>query len=223
MLDPNESLLKNGPGAKRFSQDSALILAGGRSVRMGYDKKKLMLGGRSVLEKLLAELGALFGQVLVSSNDPVKGLEVFPDSLGAGPLAGIYQGLSHCPTAWLYVIACDMPFLNPDYIGYLREMAASGHYDVCLTLGPGGRYEPFNAFYSKNCLGVIREALEKGHYQVRAALDRLRLALIDQQVAQSFGSEAIFFNINRPEDLEQAEASLVPKLSKKPGPGPGQC
>jgi molybdopterin-guanine dinucleotide biosynthesis protein A len=211
----DEPAPKKAPGAKRFPDDSALILAGGRSLRMGYDKKKLVLGGRSILERLLEELGGLFGQVLVSSNTPVPGLEVLPDTLGAGPMAGIYQGLRRSPSPWLYVIACDMPFVNPDYIGYLRGMAASGAYDVCLTEGRGGRYEPFNAFYNKSSLAAIKESLENGDYKVRKVVDKLRVAVIPHEVAKGFGAEPMFFNINRPEDLAEAEASLGPGFRRK--------
>ncbi|MDR2367459.1 MAG: molybdenum cofactor guanylyltransferase [Deltaproteobacteria bacterium] len=202
-------------GAKPFPADTALILAGGRGLRMGYDKKRLALGGKSVLERLLEGLGPLFAKVLVSSNDPVPGLEALPDTLGSGPLAGIYQGLLHSPSDWLYVIACDMPFVNPGYIAHLRSIVALGACDVCLTSRQGGRYEPFNAFYSKNCLNVIKEALERGEYKIQPVVDRLRVAVIPPEIAKTFGSETMFFNINRPGDLDRAEARL---RDAPPGP-----
>ncbi|MDR1353202.1 MAG: molybdenum cofactor guanylyltransferase [Treponema sp.] len=188
--------------------DSALILAGGKSSRMGYDKKNLELNGERVFGRLLAELRSLFGEVLVSSNDNGNsgpfGVPVLRDEIGGGPLAGIYQGLRRCSSAYLYVTACDMPFISGDYIAYMRELLARESCDVCLARREDGLYEPFNAFYSASCEAPVREALLKGEYKISMVLDRLRLRVIGAETTRRFGGGAMFFNINRAEDLERA-------------------
>jgi molybdopterin-guanine dinucleotide biosynthesis protein A len=173
---------------------------------MGYDKKNLELNGERVFDRLLTELRALFGEVLLSSNkggEP-RCIPVLRDEIGGGPLAGIYQGLRRCSSDYLYVTACDMPFVNREYIAYMRELLERETCDVCLARREDGRYEPFNAFYSTRCEEPIREALLKGEYKISLVLDRLRLCIIDAETTGCFNGKAMFFNINRAEDLERA-------------------
>jgi molybdopterin-guanine dinucleotide biosynthesis protein A len=190
------------------STQSALVLAGGRSLRMGYDKKELVINGQKVFDRLLAQLSFMFDQVLVSSNQEIAGVETLPDELGSGPMAGIYRGLSRSLSDYLYVIACDMPFINRDYIDYMRRIVEETDCDVCLTARGEGRYEPFNAFYSVRCLEPIKEALVRQNYKVRQVLDTLKLHVIDTKTAESFNSAAMFLNINNPKDLEMVEKQL---------------
>jgi molybdopterin-guanine dinucleotide biosynthesis protein A len=173
---------------------------------MGYDKKDLELNGERVFDRLLAELRALFGEVLLSSNKGggPEGIPVLRDEIGGGPLAGIYQGLRRCSSDYLYVTACDMPFVNKEYIVYMRELLGQEDCDVCLARREDGRYEPFNAFYSTRCVAPIKEALLKDEYKISFVLDRLRLRIIDAETTRRFNGTAMFFNINRAEDLESA-------------------
>jgi molybdopterin-guanine dinucleotide biosynthesis protein A len=168
---------------------------------MGYDKKNLEFNGERIFDRLVAELRSLFGQVLVSSNNEVGGVSVLHDEVGRGPLAGIYQGLRRCSGEYLYVTACDMPYINREYIAYMRELLAREDCDVCLARREDGRYEPFNAFYSVRCAAPIQDALLKGKYKISFVLDRLRLCVIDAETTRRFNGEAMFFNINRAEDL----------------------
>jgi molybdopterin-guanine dinucleotide biosynthesis protein A len=197
---------------------SALILGGGKGSRIGYDKKTLAMRGISVLDILIAKLAALFPEVLLSSNTPFRDNRVtpVPDLLGAGPLAGIHAGLCACSGEYLYVCACDMPFINEDFIRYMdgliaADTANAAPKDIYLYRAapvPGRKsagYEPFNAFYHKNFLPAATAALEKGEYKLTPALERARLHVIGAQEAARYGGEKQFFNINRPEDLRYAE------------------
>ncbi|MDR2392553.1 MAG: molybdenum cofactor guanylyltransferase, partial [Treponema sp.] len=114
---------------------SALILAGGRGTRIGYDKKKLELGGETVIAGLITKLHTLFSEVLVSSNEPFfhDQVVVLQDELGAGPLAGIYRGLTYCRSEYLYVVACDMPFISLEYIRYMQEAIRKKQVDACVA------------------------------------------------------------------------------------------
>lgn len=187
--------------------DSALILAGGKSTRMGYDKKRLALDGVRVMDSLISGLGSLFKEVLVSSNEPFahENVVVVYDELGAGPLAGIYQGLKHCRSDYLYVIACDMPFISAEYIRYVRDLVIAARADVCIACGHNGFYEPFNAFYSKRCMGPIHDALIQQEYKIRPVLDKLNLYMVEPWIVEQYAARDMFFNINRQEDLKRAE------------------
>ena len=185
------------------SAHSALILGGGKSARMGYDKKKLEISGVSVMERLITALAALFREVLVSSNDPFTHplARVIPDKIGAGPLAGIYQGLCVCESDYLYVTACDMPFISPPYIAYMREIVRAKDIDACVARRPDGFREPFNGFYHKSCLEPLRGALARGEYKISLLFDALNLHIIGPEIVKQYGEE-LFFNINTTEDLK---------------------
>lgn len=187
---------------------SALILAGGRGTRIGYDKKKLELGGETVIASLITKLQLLFSEVLVSSNEPFTHdqIVVLQDEIGAGPLAGIYRGLTYCKSEYLYVVACDMPFISLEYIGYMQEVIRKKPVDACVTRRADGFYEPFNAFFNKSCLKPMYEALVGHTYKISTLLDRLHLHIIDASGLKGFNQEDMFFNINYQEDLELAKS-----------------
>lgn len=187
--------------------DSALILAGGRSTRMGYDKKQLALEGANLMESLIARLGDLFKEVLVSSNDPFvhENVTTLRDDIGAGPLAGIYQGLKFCQSDYLYVTACDMPFISADYIRYIREIVSRREVDACVARREDGFYEPFNAFFSKRCIEPMYEALIRHDYKISILLERLNLSIVDSSIVAQYNKGDMFFNINNTEDLERAK------------------
>jgi molybdopterin-guanine dinucleotide biosynthesis protein A len=186
---------------------------------LGYDKKKLELGGVSVLAGLAAQLQTVFAEVLISSNEPVTlpGISVLPDRVGAGPMAGIYQGLLHCTAEYLYVVACDMPFVNVAYIAYMRELIAQEGVDVCIARHGDGGLELFNSFYKKSCAALMGEALARGEYKIRLIFDQLKVHEIDDGTLQKFDDGSMFFNINYKEDLEQAEQKG--RLTLSPGAG----
>jgi molybdopterin-guanine dinucleotide biosynthesis protein A len=175
---------------------------------MGYDKKLLKLRCLPVMRELITTLRGLFGEILVSSNEPFtyEQAVVLPDVLGAGPLAGIYQGLAFCRSEYLYVTACDMPFISRDYITYIKEITLAAEPEGCVACREDGFYEPFNAFFSKRCIPHIYESLIRGEYKIRPLLDKLNLYIVDPAVVKTYTN--MFFNINRPEDAEQAEAIL---------------
>jgi molybdopterin-guanine dinucleotide biosynthesis protein A len=185
---------------------SALILGGGLGTRIGYDKKKLVLSGAPVLESLAAQLGTVFDEVLLSSNTPaaIPGIRVLADTLGKGPMAGIYQGLLYCKSEYLYVVACDMPFVNVAYIAYMRALVEQEGMDVCIARQGDDHVELFNSFYKRSCAPVMEEALSQGAYQIRLVFPQLKVHIIDGDVMERFNPETMFFNINNKEDLEQA-------------------
>jgi molybdopterin-guanine dinucleotide biosynthesis protein A len=189
---------------------SALILGGGRSTRMGYDKKQLELGGSRVLTNLISTLQTVFTEVMVSTNDPLPELNVMTlrDDIGSGPLAGIYQGLRHCTSEYLYVVACDMPFISVEYIRYLQSIVSQNSVDVCVAGRDDGRYEPFNSFFNKRCVDTLRDALLRGVYKISIPLETLTLHIIDPAIVKTFNADALFFNINDQADLARAEHEL---------------
>ncbi|MDR2467339.1 MAG: molybdenum cofactor guanylyltransferase [Spirochaetaceae bacterium] len=180
---------------------SAVILAGGQGRRIGCDKKELVLAGEKIIDRLIRLLSAHFDEIIVSTNTAFErtGIICVEDTLGAGPLAGIYSALQCAASEYLYVTACDMPFISCAYIDQLAGCIATRSYDVAAARRPGGFIEPFNAFYRKTTLPLIREQLLRGEYKMGALLYKLEVCTLD------LPNEREFFNINYQTDLSQAE------------------
>jgi molybdopterin-guanine dinucleotide biosynthesis protein A len=84
-----------------------------------------VLAGEKLIDRTIQTLRSRFEEIIVSSNTEFSrpGVITLGDEIGEGPLAGIYQGLVHCKSEYLYVIACDMPFVSGDYISFLKTAA----------------------------------------------------------------------------------------------------
>ncbi|WP_068497384.1 molybdenum cofactor guanylyltransferase [Paenibacillus kribbensis] len=109
---------------------TGIIVAGGRSSRMGQDKALLQLGGVTVLERIAEVLGQVAGRVIAVTRDTEQyrglGLETTADLYpGLGPLSGIHAGLSASKTEWGIVVACDMPFVQPEVLHALLAHATN--------------------------------------------------------------------------------------------------
>lgn len=195
---------------------SALILGGGKGSRLGYDKKLLAVNGVPVLDSLVALLSSEFSAVVLSANDlSVCGIPVVQDILGEGPLAGLYAGLCACASAYLFVCACDMPFISAGFIRYLKALIQADHargalkdiymYRAASGAGKSAGFEPFCAFYGKRIAPSVKQALERQEYKIAPLIGRCSLRIAGDDAAARFGGARIFFNVNRPGDLEHAK------------------
>ncbi|HUT77602.1 MAG TPA: molybdenum cofactor guanylyltransferase, partial [Polyangia bacterium] len=150
---------------------AAIVLAGGRSERMGRDKTRLLFGGVPLIERVLAAIRPLFTEVIVAGGvagrfADLPGIKEVGDSIpDAGPLAGIRAGLVACAAPWAFVVAADMPNLDPTLIRRVTGLAAA---DVELVLPRQGPYvEPLHAAYHRDLVGAIDLLLHSGERRPR--------------------------------------------------------
>jgi molybdopterin-guanine dinucleotide biosynthesis protein A len=105
---------------------SAIVLAGGRSARMGTDKALLRVGREYLIQRIVRQLQAHFSEIIVTTGEAVRyadllDVSVFADRLkDCGPLGGLYTGLLVATPEYSFVTACDMPFLKPQLVALLR-------------------------------------------------------------------------------------------------------
>lgn len=185
---------------------TAAILAGGKSIRMGFDKQLLEFGGKRIVETLIAAIKEDFDEVLVVSYRPDLyeglGVRVVPDILpDNGLLGGIHAALVHATSRYVYVVACDMPHLNPFYIQFMkREMEKTGG-EACITRN-GEWIEPMNAFYAKALVPAIERYLAAGGRSVYPFLKDRTVRYIEEAIARKFCPDyRMFINLNTEEDL----------------------
>lgn len=192
---------------------SSILLAGGRSSRLGTDKARIKLDGRLMMLQGIAEkLLAVSDEVIIATDGrrydklrvKVKWVEdVYP---GAGSLVGLYSGLREASSDYALVVACDMPFLNLDLLRYM--IALPRDYDVLIPK-LGDKIEPLHAIYSKKCLPPIERSLKAGHLKIVDFLGEVLVRYLPKEVIESYDPEhRSFFNINSLEQLREAKSII---------------
>ena len=189
---------------------SGVILAGGRSRRMGGSPKALLpFGGRPLIEHIAETLRSVLSDCLVVTNTPEVyaslGLpmvgDVFPDG---GSLGGLYSGLRAAPGDAALCVASDMPFLSAPLLRYLS--ARAGEADAIIPEAAGGP-QTLHAVYRKACLPAMERRLRAGQLKIVDLLDDLRVVRVSASDLRPFSDpDLAFMNLNTPEDLARARA-----------------
>lgn len=189
---------------------TGVILAGGQSRRMGQDKALLHIGRRTIIERVVEVLSRVCDPLLVVTNSPSSyaflGLEMLGDLLpGRGALGGIYSALFFSPTPRAFVVACDMPLLNPDLISHL--LAQPSRWDVVVPR-VGEWLEPLHAVYSRRCLPRVEELLLAGGRKITDFYSRVRVLEVPEEDLRRVDPELrSLMNVNTREDLARLEDS----------------
>lgn len=186
---------------------TAVILAGGKSQRMGRDKASLVLGEQTLLQHVAAILQTMFPRVLVSVRQPRPDIalpQICDTHADAGPLAGLYSALLHAETPWIFAVATDMPFIQPALIDYL----ATQRDDVqAVVPRVHGHPQPLAAFYAKSCMTPYRALLDgDGTRGLCKALEQLKVCYVDESdlLAADPGLRS-FFDLDTPQDVATAK------------------
>lgn len=188
----------------KHSNITAIILAGGKSSRMGKDKAFVAFSGRPLIEILIDKISSVFGDLIIVTNKPALyrkyGLRIEVDiTKDKGPLAGIYTGLISSEDNYNFIFACDMPFLSRDLIRYMA--GERDGYDAVIP-EYNGRLEPLCAVYSKSCIRPIETELSRNNLKISDFTKYINARIIRGDEISKFGSDRILFaNINTPEDM----------------------
>ncbi len=190
--------------------ETAIILAGGKSSRMGFDKQFIRFRDRYLVELIAEKLEKIFNEIIIVTGRPEAyskdRYRIIEDEIrGFGPLAGIHAGLLNSGSMHNYVIACDMPFIKPDYVEYMMGLIKQqeGRAEGVITR-LGEWIEPFNAFYSKSLLGRIEDSLDRGSRQINQMLKDSGVIYVSEAEARKFSPDwDMFTNINTLEDYEK--------------------
>ena len=163
---------------------SAIILAGGKSSRMKFNKEYIKIEGEFLVHKQIRELKKIFNEVIVVSNNKEHyedlNVHVVSDILnGVTPIIGLHAGLFHSSNEYNYVIACDMPFINKEYIAFL-ESKINGH-DAYVSKYHG-YIEPFNAIYSSKITNNIEDFISNGNYGFQNLVKLINTLYIPESV-----------------------------------------
>ncbi|HEY0553606.1 MAG TPA: NTP transferase domain-containing protein [Thermoanaerobaculia bacterium] len=188
-----------------------IVLAGGASSRMGRDKTRLALSGGTLPELAARRLATVCAEVAVADGGRglLPGLPALADGPGRGPAAGILGAAAAYPGRPLLVLACDLPRVPADL---LAELAALGTgpaaADWTVPRGPEG-FEPLAALYGPAALAALARRVERGLLALhRLAEEPLTVRVLEGEELTRFGDpQAIFLNLNTPEDWERYVAA----------------
>lgn len=189
-----------------MEQIGAVILAGGKSSRMGRNKAFLSIGKDTFLEHIMAQLKD-FPELLISaaSKNDYAGLgasvveDIKPD---CGPMGGLFSALCLCKSKWLFAVSCDVPLLSEGLIHYLLEFV-SDSYDAFVLKDRNGRIHPLCAVYSRRALDVLGDCLHNGNYKLMTALKRMKVKYVPLE--HSIYPDSQLANINMPEEYTALE------------------
>jgi molybdopterin-guanine dinucleotide biosynthesis protein A len=185
---------------------TGIILAGGKNSRISITKALIQMGEQTIIGRTVHLFQKLFDEVIIVSNqfedyvhlDVKLTKDLIPDT---GPLGGLYSGLILSLSDYNFVIACDMPFIDPAIILHLQNYSYSGSYDVIVPEF-NGFIEPLFAFYSRKCIPTILNHLNQKNFKIRSFYSWVK---VKEVPCNHFNAvEKAFFNINTREDLQQA-------------------
>ncbi len=198
---------------------TGVILAGGKNRRLPGKKKTFRrVGNEMILEGIYEVFSQLFKEVIIVVNEPEEfagwDLAVVTDIIPAGcALAGIHTGLFYASFPHVYVTACDTPFLNLKVIKHLVGKIQPG-YDVIVPRTQGG-LEPLSAVYSKRCIPLIEDNLERNIFMIKKFFKQRKIMEVPMEELKPLDPDMRFaFNINTPEDLKMAQ-QMLPKIKDR--------
>ena len=192
-------------------ETSCIVLAGGKSLRLGQDKILETIGNRSLLEQVISCVSSFGSDIIIVTAEKqtvsqfvdYSKLRIVTDIYpGKGPLGGIYTGLVASTSVYNLVVASDMPFLNQALLRYMIQLSVN--FDLVVPR-VSNLVEPLHAIYTKSCLAPIERMIKQGKLSVYKLLHLVRVRYVETEEIDKFDPKHLsFFNVNTEADLEIA-------------------
>ncbi|WP_049923221.1 molybdenum cofactor guanylyltransferase [Halopiger djelfimassiliensis] len=199
---------------------TGLVLAGGYSTRFGERDKGLAdLAGTPMIRRVVDRIDPVVGTVVVNCREeqvsPIRttlaggpnvsfAVDPVPDR---GPMAGILTGLCAAATEYTFVVACDMPFVDPDLVAFLFDRAA-GH-DAAVPRVDDGWLQTTQAVYRTAPMArACERAIERGNRRIDDPLCDLDYVVVGESAIREHAALETFENVNTPEEFERAADRL---------------
>ncbi|GAA3590666.1 molybdenum cofactor guanylyltransferase [Flavivirga amylovorans] len=182
---------------------TGIILAGGKSSRMGTDKGFLMLNKKPFIQHSIDALKPLVSEIIIVSDhtdyDSLGYKRVTDTIKDAGPVAGICSGLEASNTNYNLVLSCDIPLIKTEI---LEKLIANIDADSdIIQIESNGKTMPLIALYKKQCSPVFSYLLKKDERRLRVAVNQCRV----KNISLSYHDYKTTMNVNTKEELKQLE------------------
>ena len=205
---------------------AGFVLTGGASERMGQDKALLELSGEPLVLRAARVLEGLCAvPTLVGAPERYGhlGLPVLADSEeGKGPLAGIVTALRASDCEWNFILACDLPYLERNFLAFISALVLEGGADSgadpdsdnnsaidAVIPRIAGRWQPLCAIYHRRCLPTFEHVLGSGHPKIADAFGALSVLSVGEDELERAGIPLRQLeNVNTPEQYAEARLRL---------------
>jgi molybdopterin-guanine dinucleotide biosynthesis protein A len=161
---------------------TGILLAGGKSSRMGQEKGLVEFKGKPLIQYGIDLLSEFTDTILIGSSNPDYlpfGLEMVPDEImGKGPVAGLAALLKRSHTPWNLVLACDLPFLQPELVVALLEAAGTNQAVVPVSQGMA---EPLAGLYHSDLAEYFQLEIAKGNLALHKILQSCKVHYLDTE------------------------------------------
>ena len=190
--------------AQTIAKMTAIILAGGNSLRMGENKAFLQIDGLPIISRIHTAFKDLFEEVIIVTNEKelFKGFDstIHTDLLpNKGALGGLYTGIFYSTFQYSFCVACDMPFIKRSLVKFLIENT-NGEDAIVPRTSDG--LQPLHAIYSKKCLHAIKTIMEQGKYRIIDFYNLVEVKIVDEMEFLHLDPQReSFVNVNTPEEL----------------------
>lgn len=185
---------------------TGIILAGGKSSRMGTDKGLQLLSGKPMISYGIELLSPFCKEILISSSSDGYhsfGCKVVADvHPGIGPMGGIYSALIQSKTSFSFVLSCDLPFVSKELVSFI--IRNSEGFKVAVPWFGSQHYEPLCGMYHSEVVADIERFIRKGNYKLPDMFAEVPVNKLSMNEKLSFYSENLFMNVNSKQELEAA-------------------
>jgi molybdenum cofactor guanylyltransferase len=186
---------------------TGIILAGGKSTRMGTEKGLQLLCGKPLINYAIDVLSGICSDIIISSSSEAYqsfGFKIVPDEYpGIGPMGGIYSALRKSDTKNNIVLSCDLPFVSNGLLKFILESAAG--YEVAVPWEGNRHYEPLCGYYSASVLDKMSVFIKAGNYKLPDFFEEIRINKLHIDKTLNFYTDRLFYNVNSKQDLSIAE------------------
>jgi len=200
-----------------FKNISLLIIAGGKSTRLGQDKRLVKVGGVCLLENILSKASSQdFAEIFLCVEEELLELKILADKFGvklladvikdSGPMAGLANGLARIKTDWALTVSTDMPFFDFDAVRPLIKNFSSAQAIIPVV---DDCWQTLAAFYRRELAEVFTQELARGQREISTVIKK-----VPHELAEPPIDAAIFFSVNTPADLRLARGRAE-NLSRK--------
>lgn len=186
---------------------TGIILAGGKSSRMGTDKGLQKLCGKPLISYSIQLLSEFCSTIIIStSSDAYQsfGYKTVADEIpGIGPMGGIYSALKQSETEENLVLSCDLPFVSSELLRYILKNSEG--YHVAVPWQGDHHYEPLCGFYRLSVLDRMSAFIQNNNYKLPDLFQEIIINRLTINTNLEFYKEDMFLNINSKHDLATAE------------------
>ncbi len=188
---------------------AALILAGGKSSRMGQDKALIHWEGKPLLTRVCEVATCCCSSVYVLTSRPKRYQEIvservqfLPESspIGQGPLVALTDGLTQIDAEWVLLLACDLPQLQPEILQrWMSQLTEVSESILAVVPCQDSGWEPLCGFYRRTALTALQGFITQGGRSFQAWLSQVPVHPLSLEATTA----AMLFNCNTPADLQQ--------------------